>query len=292
MPEQLQRKSLSLDVKFLEDGPDDAGTVELYAAVFDVVDRVNEVILPGAFLNLDEFVADGCGLKEHRIDDSPIAIVLSAVQDGHGLRIKARFHSTPTAQEVRTIVRERKAEGKSVQCSIGYKVAQATKQRREGREVLVIKALRVYEFSFTNLAANPHAGVIDVKSAGGAATPEDPMDEDGNPGVWGSLQRWLGLEKKSAPATADAPPDHAELKAFALELKSLGERGADLAADLAERSAGCTAIAGTMIRLLDPTDPDAGPPMQAKSDPEPLRLLRLRAAALELGDLDAEIAAA
>lgn len=154
-------KSLDVEVKAADE---DAGTVSLYAAAFNNVDRQGEVIAPGAFANLSEFTADGWLGLAHDMRSLPVATVESAVQDGVGLLLTCRWHSTPHAQDARTTVRERKERGKSVKCSIGYTVLEDARETRDGVPVVVLKRLALYEASIVNLPANPRAEVVQAKA--------------------------------------------------------------------------------------------------------------------------------
>lgn len=156
-------KSLPFEVKAM--GPDGPGSFELYAAVFGNVDHHRDLIVPGAFKNLDAFVRDGWGAVNHCNwgGDLGIATIDEAAQDAVGLRVKGTFHSTPDAQAVRAKVRERMERGKSVKCSFGYSILDSADELRDGMTVTMLKGLEIYEFSFVTLAANPLAGVTDVK---------------------------------------------------------------------------------------------------------------------------------
>jgi HK97 family phage prohead protease len=155
-----ERKSLTFSVKAVGN----AGEFSVYAAVFNNIDRSKEIIEPGAFKNLPDFVSDGWGTVNHEWEDLPVAMVDSAVQDAKGLLITGRFHSTGDAQDVRTVVRERMDAGKPVKCSIGYKVTDDEMRDVEGQRVRVLKGIELYEFSFVNMPANPMAEVVGVKS--------------------------------------------------------------------------------------------------------------------------------
>ncbi|MDG3003239.1 HK97 family phage prohead protease [Paludisphaera mucosa] len=263
-PDALLHKSFDVDLagKGLGFDEDGSGGFTLYAAIFGNVDRVGDVIEPGSFLNLDEFSADGVGLYEHDLSAVPIAYVVSAVQDSKGLRIEGRFHSTPEAQKVRTVVKERTAAGKSVKCSLGYKVARAAKVQVGGREVQSIRALRVYEFSFVNLPANPLAGVVDVKSA---TRQEEPMEhDDDRPGMLDSVKQWLGFATKSGRAMSKA--NHAALRSYADQLDEHGDKGLmhakslrAAAKGLEEHGNGTKALAAAMHKHLETFDPNAKP---------------------------------
>jgi uncharacterized protein len=155
----IEHKSFDVELK-----ADDAGMVELYAAAFGNVDRQREVIAPGAFVNLDEFVKSGWIAVNHEWDDLPVASVASAVQDMSGLRVTAEWHTTDEAQACRTVVKERMARGKAVKCSIGYRVLEDEMEQRDGMTIRVLKRVELYEASIVNLPANPQAEVVGVKS--------------------------------------------------------------------------------------------------------------------------------
>lgn len=159
----LHYKSLPFAVKAMgDDGP---GTFELYAAVFGNVDHHRDVIVPGAFKNLDAFVRDGWGAVNHVnwSDDLGVATIDEASQDAIGLRVKGTFHSTPDSQAIRTKIRERMDRGKSVKCSFGYSILDSADEVRDGERITLLKGLDVFEFSFVTMPANPRAGVTDVK---------------------------------------------------------------------------------------------------------------------------------
>jgi HK97 family phage prohead protease len=158
------RKSIDLD--FTKSSVREDGTFEVYVAVFHNIDSYGDVIVPGAFKNLPAFIADGYGIVNHKNgDDLGIATIDSAEEDFYGLKVKGRFHSTPDAQAVRVKLKERLERGKTCKCSFGYAVLDAVRELRDGKEVLVLKALNIYEFSFVNLPANTRADVVGVKGA-------------------------------------------------------------------------------------------------------------------------------
>jgi HK97 family phage prohead protease len=158
----LPRKTFDCEFKAL----DDAGSFEVYAAVFSNVDRQRDVIEPNAFKNLDEFVEGGWIAVGHDSKSLPVAYPTAAVQDSIGLRVSGRFHATPEAQSARTVIRERMAAGKKVKASIGYVSNDESFERIGGKTVRRIKDLSIYEASFViaNLPANPLAEVVSAKS--------------------------------------------------------------------------------------------------------------------------------
>lgn len=155
----LERKTLAVEGKAADDG-----TFTLYAAAFNNVDRQGEAIAPGAFTNLPEFVKSGWIALNHEWDDLPLATVESAEQDGYGLKLTCRWHSTDDAQAARTVVKERMERGKAVKCSIGFRTTRDRWEDRDGRRVRVLEEIELYEASIVNLPANPLAEVTAAKS--------------------------------------------------------------------------------------------------------------------------------
>lgn len=255
----MQRKTF--DCAFKADDAD--GAFDLYAAAFSNVDRQGEVISPGAFSNLPEFVAEGVGLVNHRTGDLPVAWIESASQDSKGLRVRGRFHTTPEAQACRTVVLERMAAGKPVKCSIGYRIDDYAIEEADGRNVLRIKSLRVYEFSFVNIPANPQAGVTSAKAA--APATEAPMHEPDEPrtSLLCSVKEWLGLSTKKGRAISKA--NHAALSTFADAMHEGGTKALEMAKQFRDHGKAQCALAGAMKERLKVFAPES----DAEPDDEP-----------------------
>lgn len=96
--------------------------IEAVASTTGNMDRGGDVIAPGAFKSavLREFVSSGALLVGHEWDDLPVGYIESAKISGDQLISRAVFHSTPSAQEARTVAIERATAGKSVSVSVGF----------------------------------------------------------------------------------------------------------------------------------------------------------------------------
>ena len=166
----LQHKEcLEAEFKILDDSP--FGSFNGYASIFNNTDRQGEIVLKGAFADtLPSFLRDGFGALNHEWSALPIATISEAREDERGLWVKGEFHSTPDAQTVRTIVRERLERGKSVGMSIGYNVIEDefTKDAR------VLKRLGLFEISLVSVPANAEAQVVGIKQTGG----EEPTTDN------------------------------------------------------------------------------------------------------------------
>lgn len=141
----------------------DAGGFTGYASVFGNFDSAKEAVVKGAFQNcLQDFVKNGFVALNHDWSINPIGYVAKAVEDEKGLLVDVKFHSTPAAQEVRTVMQERAAAGKSTKMSIGYKVLKS-EPTVEGR---LLKELKLYEVSVVGVGANEQTSIVSVKSEG------------------------------------------------------------------------------------------------------------------------------
>lgn len=170
----LSRKTFDVELKSI----DDAGNFCLYAAMFSNVDRGGDVIEPGAFTNLDEFIREGWIAYEHDTGALPVGYPTAAVQDAHGLKVSGTFHSDPEAQRCRAVIKERMDAGKAVKCSIGYMTLVESYEKVGGKTVRKLESISVFECSFVKLAMNNSAEVQAIKAA---APPPEPDDDDPTP---------------------------------------------------------------------------------------------------------------
>ncbi len=145
----------------------DSGQFEAYFATFGVVDRAKEAIAPGAFVGLDEFAKQGWVGLNHQMEAAAVAYPVRVEQDSVGLRVACKFHNTPAAQAVRSIIKDRFDAGLDVCCSIGYKTEKSHQARINGEDVKVLDRVRLFEVSLVNLPANSDATVISVKAGRG-----------------------------------------------------------------------------------------------------------------------------
>jgi HK97 family phage prohead protease len=153
----IEFKDCLLELKAAaEGGP---GTLEGYAAVFNNVDRDDEVIDPGAFQrSLDDFKASGFLCNGHNWKEE-LGTIVDAKEDDHGLLVTAEFFSTADAQQVRQRLAEKHARGRRQGMSIGYRVKQASKVNG----VRHLTDLDLMEVSVVTVPANPQARVSAVK---------------------------------------------------------------------------------------------------------------------------------
>ena len=184
----LETKASDCEIKSL----DDTGRFKIYFSVFGNVDRAKEIVEPGAYKNLDEFVRSGWVGLNHQMDQLPVAYAISAIQDAKGLLVEGQFHSHPDAQNCRTVVLERMKAGKSVPGSVGYKVISDSPDYVGNERIRRLKSIDLFECSFVNLPANPKAELMSAKSLeeGGQTVDEKVLTID-------SLKAWLDVQTKA-----------------------------------------------------------------------------------------------
>src|SRR5689334_19610403 len=115
---QLERKAISFSIKAdsLKDG-EFAG----YGAAFSNLDRVGDIIAPGAFKDtIPEFLANGVIAWQHDWT-TPIGKALEAHEDEQGLFIRAKLSDTTQGRDALTLLRD----GVIKKLSIGYRVKDA-----------------------------------------------------------------------------------------------------------------------------------------------------------------------
>lgn len=189
----MERGSLYLEVKSVGT-ENDSGYLEGYGAVKGNIDGVNDVIVDGAFENLDHLMVKGFMSDAHKWD-SAVGYVVEAREDKHGLWIKMAFHSTPDAQNLRTKVLERVAAGKEVGLSIGYYTKEAETGIYNGQQVRFLKKIEVFEVSVALMPVNDQAKVLATK---GHSEPRTKQFQDLTAQVEDYIQRLQEIKEKGS----------------------------------------------------------------------------------------------
>ncbi len=164
---------------------DAPGSFSGYGSIFGNVDSYGDIVLPGAFAEtLGRFLTAGFIADCHDWGDTAEAVAYptSAREDERGLYLEAQFHSTEHAQQVRTVMAERAAAGKSIGLSIGYETRDAEIVSKDDPRVVglvkhgdpdpetwtggyrLLKAVELYEVSVVLVPANTQATAVAVKA--------------------------------------------------------------------------------------------------------------------------------
>lgn len=170
----LEYKTLALDRKAaLEALGDGSGQLIGYASVWDGIDAYGDTIQRGAYTKtIPQFIERGTLHAEH---DTRIRLgtIADAVEDDHGLLIRADFHSDLEAQRWRQQILERLSRGKFVGLSIGYLADEVDYRPPQPDEdlppwadaVRILKEITLYEVSEVTVPADQSAEVIAAKTA-------------------------------------------------------------------------------------------------------------------------------
>lgn len=200
---------------------DEIGTFSGYASTFGNIDRDDDIIDAGAFLNIDDPKAIRM-LWAHDMRQ-PIGVWTTLRQDAKGLYAEGSLNlAVQQGREAHALLRQ----GAIDSMSIGFRSKQAVREitMRDGREIEIrrIKSIQLFEISLVAIPANANAKVGSVKSA-------DLMTERE---FEAHLRDALGLSRSQAQTviakgfralvckgTDDVPPRDAE-----------GDKGPDVAA--------------------------------------------------------------
>lgn len=143
-----------------------SGRLEGYGAVYGNIDDGGDELEVGSLAPaIPGFMASGFISWGHDWE-VPVAYPKAASEDGHGLYLDAQFHSTPAAQEKRTIAKERLDAGLTMGLSIGYGDVKA---ERTPEKRLIKSVGRLYEVGMVMVPMNALAGVAGLKGIKAAA---------------------------------------------------------------------------------------------------------------------------
>jgi HK97 family phage prohead protease len=172
----MKYKDIRYEVKALDD---DGAGFEGHASVFSTVDRVGDIVVPGAFKDtLPTFLADGVVVWQHNWSQ-PIGRPVEAHEDEKGLFIKATLSDTAAGRECRTLMKD----GVIKKLSFGYDIVEAEKLTPQNIATycsveqtppdrleqafkwgFALKRLELFEVSPVSVPAHPDADVSAVKA--------------------------------------------------------------------------------------------------------------------------------
>lgn len=140
--------------------------VTSYKSMFGNVDRVREIVAPGAFASwteLPQAVAKGQIPTRHNHRDL-VGKMIHAEEDREGLLTTEVYGTDPVSDRVFSLVRDRILTTSSFQAS--YKASDRVKEKGpDGEPVWILKALRLKEAgpADPDFAVNPETRVVAVK---------------------------------------------------------------------------------------------------------------------------------
>lgn len=157
--------TLILDIKSV----DDSGTLKGYAAVYNNVDLIGELIEKGAFSKWLKKKRKSLPLLWNHNASEVIGSIKTVTDDNNGLWVEGKINlEVAKANEVYSLLKNGDVTG----MSIGFLVK---KSERNKDGVTVLKELDLFEASITPIPANPAAQVVSVKAL--QETEEEHMDK-------------------------------------------------------------------------------------------------------------------
>jgi hypothetical protein len=144
------------------------GQFTALASVFNNVDAVGDVVMPGAFTDdLKAWKASGDPIPllwGHQMQDPDLNIgsLLEAHESDHGLQITAQLDlENPKAMQVYRLLKGKRVS----KMSFAYDVLDGAPAERDGTSVYELRKLKLHEVSVVQVPANPAAAIQRVKAA-------------------------------------------------------------------------------------------------------------------------------
>lgn len=148
-----------------DDTPD--GQFSALVSVFGTVDSVGDVVMPGAFSkSLARYVEKGAQIPivwSHDWDDpfSHIGYAMEASETANGLEVKARLDlDNPKAKQVYRLLKG----GRVRDFSFAYDVIEASAGERDGKSVMELRELDIFECGPTLIGAHRDTELLEIKT--------------------------------------------------------------------------------------------------------------------------------
>lgn len=141
---------------------DESGIVKFYASIFNTVDRVGDIVVPGAYRKtISENFKEIQHYKNHWSDEMP-GVIAELKEDQTGLLVTSKLIlNTQLGRETYEQYKAMAEVGKSMAHSIGYV---PVKEEQVGN-INYLKEVFLFEVStLTKRPAHPGAVTVDVKS--------------------------------------------------------------------------------------------------------------------------------
>lgn len=151
-----------VDVEFK--AAEEENRVEFIASVFGTMDKVNDIMEPGAFKKtIQERVPAGLVkfLDSHTYDiQHTLGTVIKAEEREEGLWGVAEISKTPSAQEAK----QKMLEGHIDKLSIGFDTIQEEFETKDGERIRYIKEVKLYEISAAPIVIDEDTRIVNVKA--------------------------------------------------------------------------------------------------------------------------------
>ncbi len=167
----MEYKTFYGTIELKADG-EQQGEFEAAFATLNVIDKDDDVTLPGAFPDGDEVCISAWG---HRWGDLPVGRGVIHERDGKAVVQGRFFMDTESGREHYLTV---KNMGPLQQWSYGFEVVEAEPGMYDGKAVRFLKRLRVHEVSPVMMAAGVGTGTLAIKGLKAAISSHDTATTD------------------------------------------------------------------------------------------------------------------
>lgn len=142
------------------------GSVTGWAAVYNTIDRQDDIVVPGAFAKTLQLWRSSQRVIPLAVDhdhssDNVIGSLTSASETSYGMKFAADYSTSVKAQNTRLLAKEGHVNG----LSIFGPIIRKSYEVRDGREIRILHEVGLMEVSMTAYPANPDALVTTVKGA-------------------------------------------------------------------------------------------------------------------------------
>ncbi len=182
----MQTKNVPALIKASGDDTLTEGQFTAIVSVFNTVDSVGDVVMPGAFkADLEAWASKGTPLPvvwSHDWADpfSHIGHVLEAKETDTGLQVKGQLDlDNPKAKQVYNLLKG----GRVRNWSFAYDINDAQQAHRDGKSVQELHRLSVHEVGPTLVGAHKDTDTVAVKQAPGVTVTVTPAVEQPRPDV-------------------------------------------------------------------------------------------------------------
>jgi len=151
----LEYKNLSFEIKEFNNDDPDYFYFEGYGSTFGNIDRGNDVVVKGAFVESLKGRMPKL-LWQHKMD-MPIGVFVDAYEDEKGLYVKGKMPRDDKFVSDRIIPQMK--IGSVNDMSIGFSIKDADYEKYNGANVRMIKSVDLYEVSLVTIPMNPEAAI-------------------------------------------------------------------------------------------------------------------------------------
>ena len=151
----LEYKNLAFEIKEFNNDDPDYFYFEGYGSTFGNIDRGNDVVVKGAFVESLKGQMPKL-LWQHKMSE-PLGVFIDAYEDEKGLYVKGKMPRDDKFVAERVIPQMK--VGSINDMSIGFSIKDADYEKYNGANVRMIKSVDLYEVSLVTIPMNPEAAI-------------------------------------------------------------------------------------------------------------------------------------